>query len=301
MHPGEAAGAPTPPTILVFDSGLGGLTVLRAIQDRLPAACCRYALDDAAFPYGDWPREALVERVVGVLCRLLDERQPDACVIACNTASTLVLPHLRARYDLPFVGTVPAIKPAAERSTSGQISVLATPGTVQRDYTSALIRDFAAHCRVTLVGSAHLAPIAEAKLAGRPVDLDAIRHEIAPAFVDQDGVRTDTVVLACTHYPWLLDEMRAAAPWEVEWIDPAPAIARRVVQVLPREITAAPTDCGIVVTTTPQTARAVPADSSRPASTSETAGSNPPRVPWTILSRFGLTERRTLNLPVEIP
>ncbi len=161
----------------------------------------------------------------GLIAALIGEFAPDAVVIACNTASTLVLPPLRARFSLPFVGTVPAIKPAAERTRSGVVSVLGTCGTIRRDYTRGLIDSFARSCHVRLVGSANLAAFAEAHMRGEAVDDAAILAEIAPAFVEQDGRRTDTIVLACTHYPFLLDHFRRLAPWPVEWIDPAPAIA----------------------------------------------------------------------------
>ena len=219
--------------ILVFDSGLGGLTVFREIAKLLPDADFVYAADDAGFPYGGWAADDLVWRVVAVMRRLVGEFHPDVAVVACNTASTLVLPHLRAAFpDIPFVGTVPAIKPAAGRSRSHMISVLATPGTVARDYTRDLVASFAAHCRVELVGSQNLARIAEDFMHGRPVSDDAIAAEIAPCFVQDGERRTDEIVLACTHYPLLLAQFERLAPWPVEWIDPAPAIARRVEFVL---------------------------------------------------------------------
>ena len=153
-------------------------------------------------------------------------------VIACNTASTLVLPQLRARFAVPFVGTVPAIKPACAASTSKRVSVLGTEATVSREYTRALIRDFANGAEVTLVGSARLAGYAEAELNGTPAEDAAIAAEIAPCFVDRDGRRTDMVVLACTHYPLLLDRFQRLAPWPVAFYDPAPAIARRVLELI---------------------------------------------------------------------
>ncbi len=213
-------------TVVVFDSGLGGLTVLREIAQLRPDLRLIYAADDAAFPYGRWPDAALVERVVTVVAGMIEHCDPELVVVACNTASTLALPALRARFSIPFVGTVPAIKPACERSATKRVSVLATPGTVKRDYTQNLIREFAAGCNVALVGSDRLASLAEAALHGEAVEDAAIAAEIAPAFVD-DGARTDTVVLACTHYPLILDRLAKAAPWPVNWIDPAGAIARR--------------------------------------------------------------------------
>jgi glutamate racemase len=155
-------------------------------------------------------------------------------VIACNTASTLALPVLRARFPIPFVGTVPAIKPACAQSKTKRVSVLATAATVRRDYTFELIREFAGDCRVTLRGAERLAGFAEDALRGITIDDEAIRAEIDPCFVE-DGARTDTVVLACTHYPLILPLLDRLAPWPVTWIDPAPAIARRASQLLGAE------------------------------------------------------------------
>lgn len=223
------------PTILVFDSGLGGLTVLREVVAARPDAHYVYVADDAFFPYGHHSEDEIIARVVPLMGELIGTHDPDLAVIACNTASTLVLSHLRAAYSLPFVGTVPAIKPACARSTTRRVSVLGTKGTVKREYTKALIRDFAQGCEVTLVGSPELASLAEAELGGDPISDAAILAEIAPCFVGDpadSGARTDTVVLACTHYPLLLDRLKRLAPWPVAWIDPAPAIARRVSDLL---------------------------------------------------------------------
>src|SRR5579864_8223901 len=218
-------------TILLFDSGLGGLTVYREVAAARPHVDFVYVADDAGFPYGALPEPALVSRVVALMGELIETHRPDLVVIACNTASTIVLPDLRKNFSLPFVGTVPAIKPACAASITKRVSVLGTEATVKREYTRALIRDYAQGCEVTLVGSKKLAAYAEAELAGAPVSDAALRAEMAACFVD-DGKRTDTVVLACTHYPLLLDRLRQLAPWPVNFIDPAPAIARRVVDLL---------------------------------------------------------------------
>ncbi len=221
------------PKILVFDSGLGGLTVFAEIARLRPRAHYLYAADDAVFPYGALSEADLVDRVLALMERLIGLHQPDVVVVACHTASTLVLPPLRARWpELPFVGTVPAIKPAAAASQSRMISVLATPGTVAREYTQGLIRSFAAECQVTLVGAPKLAALAEAFMRGEAVLDEAILAEIAPAFVAEAGRRTDTIVLACTHYPLLGPTLDRLAPWPVTFIDPAPAIARRVETIL---------------------------------------------------------------------
>ncbi len=225
------------PNILVFDSGLGGLTVYDEITKLRPHANYLYVADDAAFPYGRLSEAQVIDRVNTVMSRLIAETKPAIVIIACNTASTLVLPHLREKWpDLPFVGTVPAIKPAAELSETRVITVLATPGTVTRDYTQALIRDHAAHCHVTLIGSDQLASLAEAHMHGdEPADDDII-HELAPCFIEHKGKRTDQIVLACTHYPLLLPRFAALAGksvgWKVNFIDPAPAIARQTDRIL---------------------------------------------------------------------
>lgn len=220
------------PTILIFDSGLGGLTVFREVAAIRPDAHYVYAADDAAFPYGGWSEDELSERVTTVMDELIERFEPNLIVVACNTASTLALAQLRRRFSLAFVGTVPAIKPACAASRSRLVSVLGTEATVAVEYTKALIRDFGQGCDVTLVGSRRLAVLAEAQLHGETVDGQDIAAEIAPCFVEKNGARTDTIVLACTHYPLLLERLRAVAPWPVTFIDPAAAIARRVTDLL---------------------------------------------------------------------
>src|SRR5215218_2547766 len=200
-----------PPTILVFDSGLGGLTVLREIVKARPDAHYIYVADDAFFPYGHHSETQVIARVLPLVGELIEAHTPDLVVIACNTASTLVMSHLRERYEVPFVGTVPAIKPACASSKSKRVSVLGTRGTVKREYTRKLIRDFAQGCEVTLVGSPELASLAEAALSGIEVDDKDIAAELAPCFVEHAERRTDTVVLACTHYPLLIDRFTRLA------------------------------------------------------------------------------------------
>ncbi len=229
-----------PVKILIFDSGVGGLTVYREVAAARPDARYVYVADDAGFPYGNQPETVLIARIIDVVGQAIAQHAPDLVVVACNTASTLALADLRARFAVPFVGTVPAIKPACAQSASKRIAVLGTQATVGREYTRALIREFAAGCDVGLVGSSHLASFAEAELAGKPIADAAIKDEIAACFVDADGRRTDTVVLACTHYPLLTGRFKANAPWPVDWLDPAPAIARRVADLLREKPPVAP-------------------------------------------------------------
>ena len=236
------------PTILIFDSGVGGLTVYREVAAARPDAAYVYLADDAGFPYGNLTEPALIARVNDIVGKAIAEHVPDLVVVACNTASTLALKDLRARFKLPFVGTVPAIKPACAQSKSKRVAVLGTQATVSREYTRALIREFAAGCDVDLVGSSHLAAFAEAEFAGKPVADAAINEEIAGCFVDADGRRTDTVVLACTHYPLLTERFKANAPWPVDWLNPAPAIARRVGDLLRNHSAGSPPPPRIVFT-----------------------------------------------------
>jgi glutamate racemase len=213
-----------PPTVLVFDSGVGGLTVFREVKAARPDARYVYLADDAGFPYGNQPEDKLIARIASVIGKAIAQHAPDLIVIACNTASVIALADLRARFAVPFVGTVPAIKPACAQSKTKRIAVLGTLATVGREYTRALIREFAAGCK--------LATYAERELGGEPAADVEIAAEILPCFLDEEGDRTDTVVLACTHYPLLLARFRRVAPWPVEWLDPAPAIARRVADLL---------------------------------------------------------------------
>ncbi len=220
------------PRILIFDSGTGGLTVASCVRTQLPNADLIYAADNAGFPYGVWKEDALVARILHVIGTLIEKTKPDVVLIACNTASTLAMVALREKFSVPFVGTVPAIKPAAAQTKSNVIGVLATPGTVSREYTRTLIHTYAFHCEVILHGAKRLAEIAERKLMGQAPDLEELRQEVTPVFRTRGGKKTDVVVLGCTHYPLLIEEMKLVAPWEVDYLDPAPAIARRVADVL---------------------------------------------------------------------
>ena len=221
-------------TVLVFDSGVGGLSVLREARMLIHNHQFIYIGDDNGFPYGDWEGEALTHRIVGLFETLISQYEPSLAIIACNTASTQIMPALRNRFTIPFVGIVPAIKPAAERTSSGHISVLATPGTITRKYTLDLIDQFASHVDVKLVGATKLARLAEEHLQGIEIDTDLLKEEIAPCFVEHENKRTDIITLGCTHYPFLLNEMRKLAPWPVDWLDPAEAVARQALRELKR-------------------------------------------------------------------
>lgn len=221
--------------VLLFDSGIGGLTVLRQARVLVPERQFIYVADDKAFPYGSWQEARLEDHIVSLMGQLIEQYRPELVIIACNTASTLVMPALRKAFpEIKFVGTVPAIKPAAERTHSGLISVLATPGTVKRAYTRDLIQSFAAQCHVRLVGSEDLAGLSEAYMGGDKVDDQQLSPIVDECFLEKDGKRTDIVVLACTHYPFLVNRFRQLSPWPVDWLDPAEAIARHAISLLDR-------------------------------------------------------------------
>ena len=216
--------------ILIFDSGVGGLSVFDAIVAAGLPIEIDYAADNAWLPYGAKSDEAIRARVPALLKALHFAFEPDLIVIACNTASTIALDAVRAAIDIPIVGVVPPIKPAAEQTKTGVIGLLATPATVARAYTDDLINTFAADKKVVRYGSTRLVAAAEAALAGQPIDKSAIADAIQGLFGVDENI--DVVALACTHFPLLKDALAAAAPRRCVWLDSGAAIARRVASLL---------------------------------------------------------------------
>ncbi|MFN7177506.1 MAG: glutamate racemase [Thermaurantiacus sp.] len=249
--------------ILFLDSGVGGLTVLRAVRRFLPAAPLAYCADTAGFPYGTKEEPEVSARVAGLLGRLAERLEPRLIVIACNTASTIALSFVRGVLgNVPIVGTVPAIKPAAERSRSRVIGVLGTPATVRQAYVDDLSLRFAADCRVLRHGAPALVDVAEAKLRGHAVDKRVVRAALDGLRIQTDGHAMDTVVLACTHFPLLLPELEEAAT-EVEvagapaFLDGSEGIARRVAHLLQHVVWPDTPPPGRLVTTGPVEALAM--------------------------------------------
>ncbi|MBW3165980.1 glutamate racemase [Ferrimonas balearica] len=214
--------------ILLFDSGLGGLTIYQHIRQALPNRRYRYLADNARFPYGELAPDELVQGCVDLIRAQMAEEPIDLVVIACNSASTLVLEPLRAAIDCPVVGVVPAIKPAAAMSHRKVIGLLATPGTVRRPYTDELAAQFAADCELVRLGSSELVWLAEQKLAGQPVSCSQL-EPILGEFLQR---QPDVVVLGCTHFPLLKEEIGQVLGPQVRLIDSGAAIARRVSQLL---------------------------------------------------------------------
>ncbi|MCX8671651.1 glutamate racemase [Gilliamella sp. B2865] len=217
------------PTVLVFDSGIGGLSIYNEIYNKIPYLRYIYAFDNEMFPYGDKSSEFLIKRVSHIIDTIIESYSIDLAVIACNTASTICLPSLRSKFSFPIVGVVPAIKPASIITKNKCIGLLATKATIQRAYTSNLIKEFAPDCNVKLLGLSELAYIAENKLQGIDVDMQQLEMLMQPWL--NLPVIPDTIVLGCTHYPFIKDELKLLFP-NTTFIDSGNAIASRVYSLL---------------------------------------------------------------------
>ncbi len=256
--------------ILFFDSGVGGLSVLGPTRALLPTAPIVYAADSAGFPYGRKSDAELASRIPALLGRLVERFHPRLAVIACNTASTIALDHVRSALDLPVVGTVPAIKPAAEISKSRVIGVLGTEATVRQRYVEDLASRFASDCTIIRYGSPELVELAEAKLRGDDLSINAVRSAAQPMFDAPQGSNIDTVVLACTHFPLLEDELRAAFPG-ISYVDGGAGIARRIDYLTQGQTWPAEAPSGVAIFTGPM-----------------------PRSLFPALASYGLTEVKSL-------
>lgn len=215
------------PNVLIFDSGVGGLSVFQEIKNLLPMLNYYYVFDNEAYPYGELSQETLIARVNALVIKMTQQFAIDLVVIACNTASTIVLPSLRSALAVPVVGVVPAIKPASLLA-SRAVGLIATPATVTRQYTHDLIRDFVKEKEVELLGSTRLVDIAEEKLRGRRIDLQELSDILQPM-----RNKVDVAVLGCTHFPLIKEEIQQVLGEEIALVDSGQAIARRVQALLP--------------------------------------------------------------------
>ena len=214
--------------IVIMDSGVGGLTIFDAIQQRLPSWPLVYFLDNEGFPYGEKSEPVVIQRICRYAKQLYDKCHPALLVVACNTASTLVLPALRKILPIPVVGVIPAIKPAASLSANKCIGLLATPGTVKRTYVKELIATHAPTCHVACIGSSELVLMAESRFKGEEVSIDKIATILQPFL--QLASPPDYIVLGCTHFPLLTNEFYQCLSHlpEVTLVDPSQAIAKHV-------------------------------------------------------------------------
>ncbi len=211
----------------IFDSGSGGLSVLREIRKILPDERFIYYSDNAHCPYGEKPASYIVERGRAVTDLLLS-KGAQAVVVACNTATAAAIATLRAEYSVPFVGMEPAVKPAATGTRSGVVGVLATAGTLKAPKYLNTKGQYADAVRIVeRVGQGFVELVESMELEGTHAEA-VVRSSLLPLL--SEGA--DTIVLGCTHYPFLLPLMRRIAPAGVNFIDPAPAVARHLADVL---------------------------------------------------------------------
>jgi glutamate racemase len=257
--------------LLFFDSGIGGLSVLEPVRKLLGTAPIVYAADSAGYPYGTRSEAEIASRVPALLGRLVERFAPRLIVIACNTACTIALDEVRAALDIPVVGTVPAIKPAAQATKTGIIGVLGTQATIRQPYVDDLATRFASHCTLVRHGSAALVDLAEARLAGDSVSVKQVRQAAEPLFAQPGAKNMDTIVLACTHFPLLADELDQSFPG-LRWLDGGEGIARRVQHLT----------------------RNQPWPSEYPGGIAVFTGGAPAKPLLSALARYGLDEVRTL-------
>ena len=218
----------------MFDSGVGGLSVLKAFRQLAPNERVVYFADRAFFPYGPRPAAEVRKRSFAIAHRLV-RSGVKLIVVACNTASAAALPDLREAFPVPFVGMVPGVKPAAQGSRSGHVAILATPGTFDGGLFGRVVEEFGRGTRIATVPGAGLAELVESGGAGTDAARGAIRALLAP----EVEAGADTVVLGCTHYAFLADDIRAAFPG-LTIIDTSDAVARRAVQLLGEQDLRAP-------------------------------------------------------------
>ncbi len=215
--------------ILIFDSGVGGLSIYQAIMRKCPALNICYVLDNEKFPYGELASEIIIQRCCQIVPTLVKRLRIDIAIIACNTASTYVLDKIRSLLDIPIVGVVPAVKPATSQTQNNCIGILATPATVQGAYLKQLVAQFAADKTILTLGSTTLVEQAERKIAGELVCFHALSKALAPWLIRDE--KPDTVVLGCTHFPLITAELEQLMPG-TNWVDSGEAIARRVFSLL---------------------------------------------------------------------
>ncbi|MGP4123784.1 MAG: glutamate racemase [Sodalis sp. (in: enterobacteria)] len=222
------------PIVLIFDSGVGGLSIYDEVRQTLPNAYYLYVFDNEAFPYGEKREQFIIDRVLAIVSAMWQLHKLDIVIVACNTASTISLPALRQRFPCHIIGTVPAIKPAARLTRNGIVGLLATRATVQHRYTHELISRFAGDCQILPLGTSELVDIAEAKLHGKMVPLQVLYKLLGPWLRAPDP--PDTVVLGCTHFPLLSQELQSVLPEKTCLIDSGLAIARRVAWLVEHDI-----------------------------------------------------------------
>ncbi|WP_395496565.1 glutamate racemase [Arsenophonus endosymbiont of Lipoptena cervi] len=218
------------PTILIFDSGVGGLSIYRKVKKLLPNLNYIYAFDNAAFPYGKKSSEFIINRIVQYINQIEKKHKLSLVIIACNTASTVSLPILRNNFQYPIIGVVPAIKTARKLTRNGIIGLLATEATINGNYIKELIKKFAIDCKVIKIASPELVELAEQKFYGQVILKKELIRIVKPLLKLKES--PDTIVLGCTHFPLLLTEFKKIFLDNINFVDSGFAIAKRVVHLI---------------------------------------------------------------------
>ena len=216
--------------LLIFDSGVGGLSIFQELIKQSDNIHCYYLSDNAYFPYGELDESTLINRLILLLSDFIKQHSVDMILIACNSASTVALKSLRAHFSMPIIGVVPAIKPACLNTKSGVIGLVATPATIKRDYTNALIKEFASDKMVLKIGTTALVKLAEETLQGKMVDKSLLQSIFQPWL--EEKIKPDTLVLGCTHFPLLKAEINDCFAGSVKLVDSGEAIAKRITLLL---------------------------------------------------------------------
>lgn len=214
--------------LLFFDTGVGGLSVLGESLKLNPNAPIIYAADYAGLPYGMKSEAELAARIPAILGRLVERYHPQLVTIACNTASTIALEHVRTALDLPVVGTVPAIKPASQITKTGTIGLLGTKATIRQPYVDRLASEFAIDKKLIRFGAPDLVYAAEAKLRNKDIDMSLIKSAVDGLISQDGGDLIDTIILACTHFPLVREELQSVIEKPIHFVDGAQGIARRI-------------------------------------------------------------------------
>ena len=235
--------------VLLFDSGVGGLSILCALHRAAPGAPIVYAADFAGLPYGSKTESEIAARVPALLGRLVERYHPRLVTIACNTASTIALPAVRAALDIPVVGTVPAVKPAALHTKSGVIGLIGTQATIRQPYVDNLLEQHGNGSTLIRIAAPELVEAAERKLRGEPNDPALFAGVIGRLIASPRAEGMDVAVLACTHFPLVEPELSAAAPPGLAFIDGAEGIARRILHLCGTDFAEEPPTPGLFVFT----------------------------------------------------
>ena len=214
-------------SILLFDSGVGGLSIFFELQKKIQNFSCHYLLDNKFFPYGSLQQKTIISRLTSLIINFQKKQKVDLIIIACNTASTVVLPKLRALTDIPIIGVVPALKPATKISKNKNIALLATNGTIKRKYTKDLIDKFTKGYKVKLIANSSLVEMAENKFAQKKIDLKILDKVLLPLFDD----KIDTLILGCTHFPLLKIEINSCLNNKIQLVDSGEAVANQALKL----------------------------------------------------------------------